>query len=382
MSMSEPLTCQRNRFELPSDVTYLNCAYMGPLSQAVVNAGRSGLERKMHPWTIGPDDFFDGVEHVRNLFGAIVNADADGVAVLPAASYGISIAANNLTLDEGGKILVLEAEFPSNYYAWDEKAAREDGAVVTVRRPADGNWTKAVLDAIDDETNVVAVAHCHWTDGTSCDLVAVGERVRDVGAALVVDATQSIGAMPFDVQAIRPDFVITAVYKWLLAPYGAALMWCAPEHRRGEPLEYSWITREQADDFPTLVDYRAGYREGARRYDVGQTSNFAMIPALEAALEQTLEWSVDAIASYTQALTDRIASSADEVGLAVAPREHRANHLIGVRLGGADPVAVQEAMAEAGVFVSVRGDAVRVAPHVYNNADDVDRLFEVLRKAL
>jgi selenocysteine lyase/cysteine desulfurase len=360
----------------------LNCAYMGPLSHDIVNAGTSGLVRKMNPWTIGPDDFFDGVERVRNLFGRIINADANGVAVIPAASYGISIAANNVPLDPGGKVLVLEAEFPSNFYAWREKAAREDGTVVTVPRPADGNWTDAVLDAIDDATNVVAVAHCHWTDGTLCDLVRVGERAREVGAALVVDATQSIGAMPFDVAEIRPDFVITSVYKWLLAPYGAAVMWCAPEHRDGEPIEYSWITREQAEDFPTLVDYRTGYREGARRYDVGQTSNFSMIPAIEAALDQTLTWSVDAIASYTEALTDRIASSAAEVGLSVAPPEHRSNHLIGVRLGGADPLKVQKVLAQANVHVSVRGDSIRVAPHVYNDEGDVDRLFEALRTAL
>ncbi len=380
--MPEPLTCQRNRFELPSDVTYLNCAYMGPLSQAVMNAGRIGLERKAHPWTIGPDDFFDGVEQVRNLFAQIVNADADGVALLPAASYGIAIAANNVALDEGGRILVLESEFPSNYYAWNEKASREDGVIETVRRPSDGNWTDAVLDAIDDHTNIVAVAHCHWTDGTLCDLTAVGERAREVGAALVIDATQSIGAMPFDVAAIRPDFVITAVYKWLLAPYGAALMWCAPEHRDGEPLEYSWITRKNADDFPTLVDYRTDYREGARRYDVGQTSNFSMVPAVASALEQALGWSVNGIAAYTRNLTGRIASHAADLGLSVAPEEHRSNHLIGVRLGGADPVKVQEALAEAGVYVSVRGDAMRVAPHVYNDEADVDRLFETLRAAL
>jgi selenocysteine lyase/cysteine desulfurase len=380
---TEPLGCQRDRFDLPEGVTYLNCAYMGPLSQAVVNAGKRGLERKARPWTIGPDDFFDGVEHIRNLFAEIVNADADGVAILPAASYGVAVAAKNLVLDEGGTILVLEAEFPSNFYAWREKALREDGSIETVRRPADGNWTDAVLERIDDSTNIIAIPHCHWTDGTLCDLVRIGERARDVGAALVLDATQSIGAMPLDVAEVRPDFVITAVYKWLLAPYGAAVMWCAPEHRDGEPIEYSWITRKQAEDFPTLVDYRTGYRAGARRYDAGQTSNFSMVPAIETALAQTLEWTIDGIASYTRGLTGRIAEHASRLGLEVAPTRHRSNHLIGVRLkGSADPVAISRKLAEADIFVSVRGDSIRVAPHVYNDGADVDRLFETLESAI
>jgi selenocysteine lyase/cysteine desulfurase len=377
--VSSKLACQRNLFDLPNDVTYLNAAYMGPLSDTVVAAGREGLERKRRPWTITAPDFFDGVERVRELFAELIGGDADGVALLPAVSYGVALAARNLRVRPGGRIVVLEAEFPSNYYAWAEKAGAE---VVTVRRPDDGDWTAAVLESIDDRTDIVATSQVHWTDGGLCDLVRIGERTREARAALVVDATQSIGAMPFDVARIRPDFVITAVYKWLLAPYGAALLWCGESRREGDPLEYSWITRRNADDFPTLVDYRAAYREGARRYDVGQTSNFGMVPAIEAALRQTLGWSVDAVASYTQALTDRIAARAGELGLRVASREHRGNHLIGVRLGGADPTLVSKAMAERCVYVSVRGDAVRVSPHVYNDEADVDRFADALASAM
>ncbi len=377
--MSSKLASQRSIFDIPEDVTYLNAAYMGPLSEAVVAAGREGLERKRRPWTITAPDFFEGVERVRELFAQVIGADADGVALLPAVSYGIAVAAKNLEVGSGGEIVVLEAEFPSNYYAWAE---RRGATVVTVPRPDDGDWTGAVLATITDRTDIVAISQVHWTDGGLCDLVPIGERAREVGAALVIDATQSNGAMPFDVATIRPDFVVTAVYKWLLGPYGAAVLWCAPEHREGDPLEYSWITRDQAEDFPTLVDYRAAYRHGARRYDVGQTSNFAMVPAIEAALRQTLGWSIDAIAAYTRTLTDRIAERAAELGLSVAPRAQRGNHLIGVRLGGADPTLVAKAMAEANVHVSVRGDAVRVSPHVYNDESDVDRFAEALRSAL
>jgi selenocysteine lyase/cysteine desulfurase len=380
--MSGRLKCQRDLFDIPEEITYLNCAYMGPLSRRVTAAGHAGLERKLHPWKISSVDFFDEVEAVRSLVAPLLNADADGVAILPAVSYGVAIAAQNLRFRAGDQVVVLDAEFPSNFYAWRELADRERGEVVTVARPSDGDWTPAVLESISERTAIIAISHCHWTDGSLLDLLRIGERAREVGAALVIDGTQSIGALPFDVATVKPDFVITAMYKWLLGPYSAAVMWCAPQHREGRPLEYSWITREQSNDFPNLVDYRTGYRHGARRYDVGQTSNFALMPAIRAALQQTLDWGVDSIQSYATELTGKIAAEAAGAGLGVAPESLRAGHLLGVHLHGVDVEAVAEALERANVFVSVRGDAMRVSPHVYNTADDVDRLMDALRSAL
>lgn len=380
--MARPLDCQREAFAIPDDVTYLNAAYMGPLSRATVAAGRDGLEAKMRPWKITADDFFEPVEQVRQLFAQIIGADPDGVALLPAVSYGVGVAVQNLPFSAGQRVVVLAEQFPSNVYAWYDLAEREGGEVVTVARPSDHDWTKAVLDEIDERTAVVAVETCHWTDGGLLDLVRVGERARQAGAALLVDGTQSIGAMPFDISAVQPDFLITAVYKWLLAPYGAAMMWCAPQHREGRPLELSWITRRGSGDFAQLIDYQRELRPGARRYDVGQTSNFVMIPSLRAAFEQTLGWGVAEICEYASKLSDLIAKRAAEIGLSVAPAGLRAPHLLGVQLHGTNPEAVAEAMAKAKVHVSVRGTAMRVASHVFNDEGDIDRLFEALEAAI
>jgi selenocysteine lyase/cysteine desulfurase len=372
---------QRGSFDIPNGITYLNAAYMGPLSREVVAAGRAGLERKVHPWTVKADDFFNEVEEVRALFARLVGADADGVAILPAVSYGVAIAAHNVSVSTGQRIVLLEEQFPSNVYSWLDLAEREGAEVATVVRPNGGDWTPAVLAQIDERCAVVAIEPCHWTDGSLIDLVAVGERVREVGAVLVVDGTQSIGAMPFDVAAVQPDFLITAVYKWLLAPYGAAIMWCAPKHRKGRPLERSWITRGGASNFSGLVDYTSEFREGARRYDVGETSDFAKIAAFKAALEQTLRWGVSEISDYTGRLNALVAERGEALGLSVAAAL-RAPHLMGLHLGGADLEAVADAMAEANVFVSVRGESMRVSPHVYNDESDVDALMKALEAAL
>src|SRR5439155_5875134 len=159
-------------FDIPDSITYLNCAYLSPDLKAVTAAGRAALERTAHPWSIAVPDFFDTGEEIRSLVASLLDGDADGVALVPSASYGIGVATNNIEVRPGQRIVVLAEEFPSNYYPW-----REVGEVTAVPRPSGGDsWTDAVLSQIDDRAAVVAVPHCHWTDGTTLDLDAVGAR--------------------------------------------------------------------------------------------------------------------------------------------------------------------------------------------------------------
>ena len=376
------ISCQRDQFDLPREILYLNCAYMGPLSQRVRDAGVDAMSRKAHPWKIVPNDFFTDVEKARELFAEVVGGDPEGVALLPSVSYGIATAARNLPIAEGSEIVVLAEQFPSNIYVWRDLAKRTGATVRTVPRPTDGNWTREILAALGPQTAAAALPHCHWTDGTLIDLETVGARLRDLQAALVIDGCQSVGALPIDVQRVQPDFLVTASYKWLLGPYSHGFLWVAPQWRDGEPLEHNWIGRANNRDFAALVNYTDEFASGARRFDVGEVSNFALLPATIVALEQTLSWGIEAIQSTLQSLTDAIGVGAERLGLGVAPREHRAGHIIGLRLGGRDPSALAAALAEAQVFVSVRGDSVRVAPHVYNDEADVERFLEVMAETL
>jgi len=277
---------------------------------------------------------------------------------------------------------VLAEQFPSNIYIWQEKAKRAGAAVVTVERPQDGDWTRQVLAAIGSQTAIVALPHCHWTDGTLIDLEVVGPEVRRRGATMVVDGCQSVGALPIDVESVQPDFLVTGSYKWLLGPYSHGFMWVAPRWRQGEPLEQNWIARANSQDFAALVSYTDEYAPGARRFDVGEVSNFGLLPATIAALEQSLEWGIESIQETLRGHTAAIGAHAERLGLGVAPASHRADHLIGLRLQGKDPQVLAAALAEAKVYVSVRGDSVRVAPHVYNNSADIERFNEVLASAL
>lgn len=319
-------------------------------------------------------------ETARSLFAALIHAESDGVALVPSASYGINIAATNLPLSKSQRILLLEEEFPSNVYAWYELAKRREAIVEMVKRPQEGNWTQALLEQIHEQTGIVAIPHCYWTDGCLIDLPQVSKRVREVGAALVIDATQSVGAYPLDIAEIQPDFVVTATYKWLLGPYSLGFVYIAPQHRQGTPLEFPWSGREGSEDFAQLVNYRHSYQPGARRFDMGERSNFISPPMMNLALQQLLEWEVPRIHETLRDLTTLIEGRARALGFQTVTSEYRAGHIIGLHHPSGLPGQLTASLAKDQVFVSVRGNSIRISPHLYNTPEDIDRLFTSLKQ--
>ncbi len=372
------IPCQRHLFDLPDDVAYLNCAYMSPLLKRAAAIGAAAVARKCRPWTITAEDFFADSERARELFAELLGASAEDIAIVPAASYGLAIAAANLPIAAGERVLVLAEQFPSNVFTWRELAKQRGGEVLTIARPADRDWTAAVLAGLDERVKVTALPHCHWTDGGLLDLVAIGERCREVNSALVVDATQSLGALPLDLARVRPDYLVCPGYKWLLGPYSLGYLYVAPRHQGGRPLEQNWIAREASQDFARLIDYAERYQPGARRFDVGERSNFALLPVSMVGLEQLLTWGVPAIAETLAAMTAAIAGRAAALGLTSTPADRRAGHYLGLGFPAGMPAGLPERLAQERVYVSLRGASLRVTPHLYNDEADLDRLFAVL----
>jgi selenocysteine lyase/cysteine desulfurase len=383
LDSTSPLPPQRDLFDIPDDVAFFNCAYISPLPKASVLAGEEGLRRKSRPWTIAPADFFTASEAVRASFAGLINAAASDIAFAPAVSYGMAQAAHNIALARSQTIVTLAEQFPSNIYPWMDLAERTGAAFVSVPRPPDDDWTAALLSRIDASTGIVAVPHCHWTDGGLIDLVAVGAACRRVGAALCIDGTQSVGALPLDVARIDPDFAAVAGYKWLLGPYSLGYLYVAPRRQNGRPIEHNWIARRASEDFAGLVNYQPDFQEGARRFDVGERSNFALMPAAKCSLELLAQWSVPRIHATLSLRTNAIAERARaDFGIGSVPSDRRAGHYLGLRFSGGIPADLPARLAASNVHVSVRGAAMRVTPHVWNTDEDVEKLFAVLRAAL
>ncbi len=375
------LECQRALFDLPESVAFFNCANVGPLMRAAQVAGQVSYERRAQPWRIDGADWFGDVERRRSLFASLAGVSAENVALVPAASYGLAVAAGNLRIPAGRRVLVIDEDFPSNVYTWRRYCEQHGHELLTVRRESGQEWTEAVLGAFDERVGIVAVPNVHWTDGALLDLRAISARTRAAGARLVVDASQSLGMLRLDFDAVRPDYVVTVGYKWLLGPYGLAYLYVADEHLDGEPLEENWVGREGSEDFARLVDYRDEYRGGARRFDVGERACFESTRAAIAVLEKLVEWGCDRIAATLAHKVASILETATQLGFAPTTRGPRAPHMLGLALPrGISDVAAR--MRERNVYVSVRGSAMRISPHVYNSDADIELLLRALSALL
>ena len=383
-----PLQCQRGEFGLPDDVRYLNCAFMSPLPRVAEQAGIRGMRREGLPMGLYASDFFSQSNEIRWRFARLVGAaDPSRIAVIPSVSYGVAIAARNLAVEKGQNIVLLHEQFPGNVYGW-RRRAEDRGAEIRTVAPPEGStrgavWNERIIESIDQSTAVVTVPHVHWTDGTVFDLVAIGRRVREVGAALVVDGTQSVGAFPFDVAEIQPDALIVAAYKWLLGPYSTAVAYLGPRFDDGVPLEETWLGRAGSDDFKSLVEYQDEYQPGtAIRYDMGERANFILHPMLEASLDLVLQWRPEAIQDYCRALGSPLIEASESLGFSVEEDGWRADHIFGLRMPEGIELEVLTAELERRqIFVSLRGSALRVSPHLYNDESDVAALIEALQLA-
>jgi selenocysteine lyase/cysteine desulfurase len=374
------IPCQRHLFDIPDDVAYLNCAYMSPLMKSAVEAGIAGLQRKAQPWQIVPDHFFSGAEEFRSVAARLIDSSAECIAIVPSASYGIATAARNLVVRKGQSILVLAEQFPSHYYSWQRLAEENGASLAVVPWPENNDWTAAVLNSLTPDVAVAALPNVQWTSGGKLDLVLIGGACRKLGVALVLDFTQSLGALPFRVGEVQPDFAVAANYKWLLGPYSVGLLYVAPKWHRGKPLEENWIQRANAQNFSSLILYTDDYDAGARRFDMGERSNFALLPAAVSAMKQLLEWNIGEISATAGALNRQLAEAAAELGFSSPPEPLRAPHYLALRRKEAIPKELPEILAKEKVFVSVRGSSIRVTPHLYNTVEDGARLIACLRR--
>lgn len=376
------LKCQRDKFSVTKEYVYLNCAYMSPLLTSAHDAGIEGLTRKCFPHEITPEDFFTGAAALRQEFAKLINAEhPDRIAIVPSVSYGIANVTNNISLEAHQNIIVVHEQFPSNYYSWERLATENKAEVISVQPPSTSSnrgkiWNERILSSININTKVVAIAQVHWADGTKFDLKAIRERTREVGAYLIVDGSQSVGALPFDVQEIQPDALICVGYKWLMGPYAISLAYYGAAFDDGKPIEESWMNRQNSEDFSGLVNYESAYKPMATRYNMGQCSNFINVPIMTEALRQLNEWGVQNINDYCNALIQKPLRVFNKIGCSIESLEYLSPHLFGVRLAkNMDQKKVQANLVENRVKVSVRGNSIRIAPNVYNDRSDMERLL-------
>lgn len=376
---------QKQLFDLDEDVTYLNGAYMSPILKSVAEIGKRKVEAKLKPYQITGPDFFTTVSEIKKEFSALIRAnDLERIAIIPSVSYGLANVAKNIDV-RNKEILIVAEQFPSNVYPWKELVETQNAVIKTIDPPQSLKqrgkvWNEKILEAINNNTGMVAIAHVHWADGTLFDLKAIRKRTKEVGALLIIDGTQSVGAFPFDVQELDPDALICAGYKWLIGPYGMGVAYYGSAFDNGNPIEQNWINRKDSENFAALVDYNDEYQAGAMRYSMGEQSNFILAPMFLESLKKLNEWGVENIQKYCESITGAPLKELQSKGYWVENIDFRSSHLFGLRKGGMDVESIKQELENNQIFVSIRGSSIRVSPNVYNTEKDMMKLVEVLIK--
>lgn len=375
-----PLAPQRHLFDVPRHVAYFNCASSTPQLRLARERLVASVQAKSHPWRRAPADYFSEAEALRRLCAQVIGGDEEGYAVVPSASYGIATAVRAIEprIAAGDALVMMADEFPSLVLAFRRLAAERRATLVVVPAPADGDWTPAIAARIGRGVKAVGISACHWTNGARIDLAATAAACRATGATLLIDGTQAVGAMPFDFEAIAPDFLVMSGYKWMLAPYGVSFLYVAPRWRDARPLEESWLAREGAEDFAGLVAPSAVYERGARRFDAGEKGT-ALLSGAIAGLEQLRAWGVGNVEQALERVNARIAQALVELGFRVAPPALRCPHMFGAEPPQGFEGDLAAMLRAHDVYISRRGRSLRFSPHLHVDDADVDRLLAAVR---
>ena len=377
------MRCQKTKFILSKKVTYLNCAYMSPMLKKVEKAGVKGIKQKRKPYHITPVDFFKTSDLVKKRFSSIIDCkNHNRIAIIPSASYGLANVVNNISIKEKDEIILLDEQFPSNVYPWLNLKERSKAKLVFIKRPdtligSGKKWNEEILAAITNKTKVVAIGNIHWACGTLFDLIAIRKKTAEVGALLIIDGTQSIGALPLSIEKIQPDALICAGYKWLMGPYSIGVAYYGNYFDKGIPIEDNWINRRGSENFSGLINYSDKYGELASRYNVGEQSNFILLPMLLAGLNQIESWGVKNIQDYCKNLISEEIKKVNQKKYWIEKENYRANHLFGIKQLD-NKINLIEKLKSKKISVSIRGDKIRVSPHVYNDKREIKKLFECL----
>jgi selenocysteine lyase/cysteine desulfurase len=378
------LSSQRALFDIPRDVCYLNAASYSPLPLRTLEAGRAAVARKGQPWLLDNDFAARQYERTRKAAAALINAAPEDVALISSVGYGVSTAAKIFVVPTGSRVLVLQDDHSSAVLEWMTRSVASGFSVETVRRPENGDWTEALLAAIERPGSapiaLASISSVHWSDGCLVDLGRVAPALRGRGAALLVDATHSAGVLDLDVQRLDPDFLIFPTYKWLIGPYARAFLYVAKRHQDGIPLEQTSYGRRAVRAEQDVYFTDTNYVGDARRFDMGERDHFISMEMAAIGMEMMAQWGFAAIVERLAMLTARLAEGLRGSGADIPDAHVRAPHILSLAFSAGMPHDLVARLAANNVYVAPRLGRLRISPHVYNDEADVDRFVEIFRK--
>lgn len=355
----------------------MNHAGVAPLSRPVRDAMAGFLEDATVNGAVNAKLWEETAETCRGAAAQLINADPTEIAFMKNTTQGILIAANGVDWRAGDNVVTTAVEFPANVYPWWCLKERYGVQTRMVPERAGRIHVEDIASAIDERTRVVTISHVEFASGFRNDIQALGEICREHDVWFVVDAIQSLGAIEVDVQSCNVDILAADGHKWLLAPEGAAIFYCADEKReRLINTNVGWASVVNPRDF---LNYDLKQKPDATRFEEGSYNSVGLY-GLKAAIELLLDIGISVIKARILELTAHLIAGLEAKGYrVVTPRAN--SERAGIVIFESDrhtPTEIYESLYAENIITAERGSGVRVSPHFYNTISEIERLLEVL----
>ncbi|HLA96444.1 MAG TPA: aminotransferase class V-fold PLP-dependent enzyme [Pyrinomonadaceae bacterium] len=365
-------------FPAANKYTYLNSAAVSPLPTTAVEAVLSQLTDVANHGSEHYVDWIATKNRARSLIASMLKVRDDQVAFTRNTSDGFATIAAGLDWKANDNIVSFAGEFPSNFYPW--RRIRDKFGVEMRLCPERGGRIDLdeFINLIDSNTKLVTISAVQFASGFTADLTRIGEAARAAGALFAVDIIQGLGARGFDLPAANVDIASGASHKWLCAPEGCGMLFLSDRARElVEPTLTGWISVETPWDFE---DREQPWKGNALAWESG-TGSSALFYGLEQSLKLLTNTGLDRIQGYLEGLSDHLcellAGKDYDILSSRLPGEKSPIVCIKHR-GGIHCNEIAEDLQKQGIIVSPRNDRLRIAPHFYNNQEDIERLVEAL----
>ena len=372
----------RNEWHEFEGVTYLNLAGNSPIPKGSIKRLQEAIEWKKFPQRIPDAAFFDVPNRVRAAIAQLIGGKSEEIALTTGASTGMSAVAYGLKWQPGDEVLTASGEFPLQYATWKPMEERESIRVTVVKPSGAFHSADDFVAALTPRTRLVSVSHVRFDDAAKIDTTKLAAACHAHGVLLLLDVSQSCGAMPMNVEQMGADFLVCAGYKWLLGPFGTGFFWAKHEHiSKMRPGPFYWMAAEGVNNFADLATAPPRPANAAKRWDAAETANYYDLAALEGGVELVLRAGVQTVADHNHRLIEQLFARLPKDRCVPASPLDRADRGPYGCFQARSPEKTKELyerLLAENVIVSLRERKIRVSPHLYNTERDIDHLIKVI----
>jgi selenocysteine lyase/cysteine desulfurase len=372
----------RNEWHEFAGVTYLNLAGNSPIPKGAIKRMQEAIEWKKFPQRIPDQAFFDVPNRVRSAIAQLIGGKTEEVALTTGASTGMSAVAYGLKWQPGDEVITASSEFPLQYATWKPMEEREGIKVTLVKPRAAFHTAEDFIAALTPRTRLVSISHVRFDNGAMVDAGKLAAACHGQGALLLLDVSQSCGAVPMDVTQFGADFLVCAGYKWLVGPFGTGFFWARHEHIADmRPGPFYWMAAEGVSNFADLATAPPRPADAAKRWDAAETANYYDLAALEGGLELVLRAGAETVAEHNHKLIEQLFARLPKdrcVPASPLDRAHRGPYGCFQARTPEKTKELYEKLRAENVITSLREGKIRVSPYLYNNERDIDRLVSVI----